>query len=175
MSEYVEQITVPPEARALTMLSRAGYADAFSARVPDPQAHTAEEWMRLTIEGAPPPLRRSLRSGWRMLGLKHGPLDSAGHILGWEIRQCDPDVVRVGAASRVGMPAELVLVRRDDSLLFCTFIRHENPVVRAVWAPIVAPHERVVQGLLGRAAKEKWAILDSNQGPRPYQRRALTD
>jgi hypothetical protein len=64
------------------------------------------------------------------------------------------------------MPAELFLERRDDSLLFCTFVRHENPIVRALWAPIIAPHEQVVTRLLQNAVNraEKWAVLNPDQG-----------
>jgi hypothetical protein len=166
---HAEQIAVP-ETRELASFGDATYTDAFVAEVPDPCSRTAEEWARRMLEEAPLPVRRSLRAGWFSLGLKHGPLDSRDHVLGWEIRESTPDFVRLGGDSRLGMPAELLLQRRDDSLLFCTVIRHENPFVRAMWAPIVPGHEQVVKRLLEQAARKEWAILDSAQEPRPYPR-----
>ena len=74
-------------------------------------------------------------------------------VLGWPIRASDPDFVLLGAESRVGMPGELLLRREDDGLLFATFVRHDNPLVRALWARVVPGHVRTVRTLLERASR----------------------
>ena len=156
--QLVTQIPVPPSALALTTLARVDYEDAFVVTVASAGERSAEEWMRVVLEESPPPVRRSLRSGWLSLGLKLGSAEASDRVLGWQIRRSEPDLVRVGLDSRVGMPAELLLERRSDSLLFCTFIHHGNPVLRAVWAVGIAqPHQRVVERLLSRAAKSERA------------------
>jgi len=149
----VTQIAVPSSARELTALSRVDYEDAFTVPVDHTGSRTAEDWMREVLEGSPRSVRRSLRSGWLSLGLKLGSAGASERVLGWEVRQSEPGLVRLGLDSRVGMPAELLLALREDSLLFCTFIRHGNPILRVVWAASIArPHQEVVARLLGHAA-----------------------
>ena len=89
---------------------------------------------------------------WFALGLKHGPASSGDHVLGWPLRRTAPDHVLLGAESRFGMPAELLVKLDRDGVLFSTMIEHRNPFMRAVWAPIVSPHQRIVRRLLERAA-----------------------
>lgn len=84
-----------------------------------------------------------------MLGLKLG----SDGVLGWEVRRSTPDHVLVGADSRIGMPAELLLERRQDALLFCTFVRHANLIARAVWAGVEPVHRPVVRHVLEDAAR----------------------
>lgn len=145
---------MPTGARRARTLQRPTYEDAFEVAVRDAHDRTAEVWLRLMLEGSPERAQRALRGGWRALGLQHGPLDCADHVLGWPIRRSEPNVVLVGASSRVGMPAELLLMREAESIKFFTFIRHENPLVRVAWAPIVKPHHEVVTRLLGRMARQ---------------------
>lgn len=150
----VTQIAVPDFARALSGLSRIDYEDAFRVVVDDAGGRTAESWMREVLEGSPQPVRKSLRSGWLFLGLKLGSAGASERVLGWEVRQSEPGLVRLGLDSRVGMPAELLLALREDSLLFCTFIRHGNPILRAAWAAGIArPHQEIVARLLRQAAQ----------------------
>lgn len=150
----VRQTPVPSSVRGIASLSRVDYEDAFVATTAQAKDRTAEEWMRVVLEESPPSVQKSLRSGWLSLGLKLGSAESQERVLGWEVRQSEPDLVRLGLESRVGMPAELLLERRHDSFLFCTFIRHGNPVLRLVWAAGIAkPHQRIVGRLLTRAVK----------------------
>jgi hypothetical protein len=128
------------------------YADAFVVEAAAAQERSAEEWIRSVLDDAPTGLRRALRSGWHSLGLELGPDDSDGLVLGWEVRRSTGAHVLLGAGSRLGMPAELVLQRRPRSLLLATLIRQENPLVRAMWAGMVHVHRRVVPNVLARAA-----------------------
>jgi hypothetical protein len=87
-------------------------------------------------------------AAWMTLGLRLAPPTSQRHALGWEIRHNQAGAVLLGARSRIGMPAELLVTRHDGALLFDTFVQHNNPVARAVWAAIEPTHERVVPAIL---------------------------
>jgi hypothetical protein len=148
----VRRVEVPAAARTLTSLSRADYADAFLVDAVPAEPRSGEEWARATLEGAPAHLQKTLRQGWTALGLK---LDQAGvdsSVLGWELRHSDGEFALLGCDSRVGMPAELLFKPGHGELLFATFLRQGNPIVRAVWAAVGPKHRRVVPYLLGRAA-----------------------
>lgn len=113
---------------------------------------TAEQWARALLEDAPAATRTMLSSGWASLGLEHGRAGSDRSVLGWEIRRSTEDVVLLGAESRLGMPAELLVERRRDGLLFATFVEHGNPVARAIWAGVEPVHVPIVRRLLERVA-----------------------
>src|SRR5260370_41904735 len=147
----VRQIALPPAARALGTLARIDYEDAFL--VDADVDGTPEHWARAVLEGAPPDVRRSLRRGWRALGLKLGSPRSGRRVLGWEIRRSTQDFVLLAAGSRIGMPGELLFKREPRGLLFATFVQQRNPVARAVWTRIAVKHQRVVRSLLTQAAR----------------------
>lgn len=149
----VTEIALPPKARELSLLPRLDYTDCFVVDAPGIPELTAERWAREMIQGAPGPLRDSLRSGWRMLGLKHGSAADPDRILGWELRRREPDSVLLHADSRIGMPGELLYMRMSEGILFATFIQQRNPVAKAVWASIASGHRRIVAEMLGRAAE----------------------
>jgi hypothetical protein len=143
---------LPEDAQALTTLAlTAGYTDTFVVDVPV-QGRSAEAWARLILEEAPVLVRTALPAGWASLGLRHGPLDSPEHVLGWPIRRRDEDSILLRAESRLGMPGELLFARWHAALLFATVIRFENPAMRLVWAGAERPHKRVVRTLLAHAA-----------------------
>ena len=146
------QIPLPPEARTLSSLAPVDYEDAFVVEVDSAQERTAEEWARAILEGAPLRLRASLVAGWLGLGLKLGSPWSGGRLLGWPIRRSDPDVLLLGAGSRIGMPGEILLKREEGSLLLATFIRHENRLARALWARVTPGHQRTVRHVLDEIA-----------------------
>lgn len=144
----MRQIAVPEEARRLGTLDRIDYEDAFLVAVADPQARTAQQWAGAILDGAPRGLRMRLWSSWMMLGLRLGLPRSARHVLGWEIRRSTPDHVLLGARSRIGMPAELLVERQADGLLFDTFVQTDNALARMTWAAIEPTHERTVPAIL---------------------------
>ena len=148
----VRQVTPSPGTRDASTLGRVDYEDAFVVPVRVPRVLSAELWMRTILEDAPTTVRLQLLSGWAALGLKVSLTVPDRSVLGWPIRASDPDFVLLGAESRVGMPGELLLRREDDGLLFATFVRHDNPLVRALWARVVPGHVRTVRTLLERAS-----------------------
>lgn len=148
----VGQIELPDALRPLSGLARIDYSDCFVAQVDANSDRTPLGWARAILEDAPLSFRRTAPWVWLALGLKHGPSDSDGFVLGWGIRRDDPGVALLGARSRIGMPAELLVRRERSELLFATLIEHDNSAVRAVWAGVTPYHQRVVAQLVERAA-----------------------
>ncbi len=149
----VRQIAPVADLRQHSTLDRFDYEDAFVVDIGSAQARTAVEWMRVILEEAPTRIRMQLLSGWTGLGLKLSLPGSAGAVLGWKVRSEDDDLVLLGADSRIGMPAELVLRRDGQELLFATLVRQDNPVARAMWASIEATHVRTVRTILELASR----------------------
>jgi hypothetical protein len=150
----VQEISsLPDSVRSLTTLgATAGYTDTFVVDVPASE-RSAEAWGRLILEDAPASLRASLPPGWASLGLRHGPLDSEDHVLGWPIRDRTEDHLLLGAESRLGMAAELLFARWEAGLVFATVIRFDCAATRVLWAGIERPHKRIVRTLLTHAAE----------------------
>jgi Protein of unknown function (DUF2867) len=146
--ETVRQIAVPPAARALSTLSRVDYADAFMLGGRPPRHRSPEQWARTILEDAPAGTRSRLLAGWSALGLKLGSSRSDRFVLGWEIRDSTPDFVLLSAGSSIGMPAQLLFKREPDGLLLATFVQHDNPAARAMWAGTESVHVAVVRRLL---------------------------
>jgi hypothetical protein len=151
-ADRVRQVDVPSSVRALSTLPRIDYADAFLVEL-GPLQHMAEECARETLEGAPLAIRAQLLSGWKSIGLKIGTGSSERSVLGWSVRQCTPELILLGADSRIGMPGELLFLREGDTLLFATFVCQRNPLARAVWAMTEPAHVRMVRQLLDRAGR----------------------
>jgi len=149
-SVTVRQIALPPDAGALSTLSRIDYEDAFA--VTAEVQHTAEEWVRAVLYDAPPRVRRRLRLGWTALGLNLGPPWSSDRVLGWKVKHSDPDFVLLAADSWLGFRGELLFGREPDGLLFATLVEQTNPAVRVLWAAITPRHQHVVRSLLSHAA-----------------------
>jgi hypothetical protein len=146
----VRQTVLPAGTRELATLARIDYEDAFLVDIGLAQDRTAEQWAREMLEAAPVSTRRALTRGWSGLGLRLGPAQSDQHVLGWEIRHSDPDVVLLGARGRLGLSGELIFQRSPRSLLYATVVQLENRVARGFWAAIESRHRRVVQDLLER-------------------------
>jgi hypothetical protein len=147
----VRQVALPPDARALSTLSRLDYEDAFvveTGRVA--QERTGEQWARAMLQDAPMLMRGALPPGWFALGLRLGSPWDERLVLGWEVRRSSPDFALFGARSRLGFLAELLFKRQQDTLLFATFVQEQNAFARALWAGIGPGHRKVVRYLLER-------------------------
>ncbi len=153
MSGGVGQVAVPPAARALSTLSHIDYEDAFLVDTSSAEDRTGEQWARAIFEDAPMIVRSALRSGWSSLGLRLDFRRSERFVLGWEVRRSTPGFVLLAASSRIGMPAELLFKRQQHRLLFATFVQHENPIARAVWAAVDPVHRPVVRYVLEHASR----------------------
>jgi hypothetical protein len=114
---------------------------------------SAEEWARRILEGAPASFKVSAPATWFALGLKHGLPWSGDNFLGWPVRRSEPGFVLLGAQSRTGMPAELLIKREKNSVLIATLIQHRGPVMKRVWSFVEGPHQRIVPALLARGVR----------------------
>ena len=149
----VRQVDPPPEVRALSTLPVVDYADAFTVTGGPAGECTPEQWARAMLSGAPRPVRLKLVAGWILLGLRLGTRPSGQRILGWRVRQRTPDLLLLGAGSRLGLPAELLFRRQPDGLLFATFVGQRTRLARALWPRVIPGHQRVVASLLARGAR----------------------
>lgn len=145
----VEKIDPPQAVRDLSALPRVDYADAFVVDIGASPDWTAARWARAVLDEAPAEVRAGLSSGWTALGLKSVTTD--GSILGWEVRHAAPEVLLLGRDSRIGMPGELLFLRRPEGLLFATLVHHRTAVTRPMWASVERLHVRTVVSLLERA------------------------
>jgi hypothetical protein len=148
----VRQVEVPPAAQALCTLARVDYKDAFLVEVGPVQERTGEQWARAILEDAPIIVRSALLWGWSALGLQLGSTRSDRFVLGWEVRRSTPDFALLGAGSRLGLPAELLVKREQQRLLFDTFIQQENHIARAVWVAAEPVHRPIVRYVLEQAS-----------------------
>jgi hypothetical protein len=151
--DRVRQVAVPPAARRLSSLPRADYADAFLVETGPTQERTAEQWARAILEDPPIIVRRALSWAWFALGLRLGSTRSKRLVLGWEVRRSAPDFALLAAGSRVGLQAEVLLKRRQRSLLCATFVQQQNPIAHAVWAGSAPGHRQAVRYLLEQASR----------------------
>lgn len=149
----VRQVDVPQYVKALSTLPRIDYADTFFVDVGPAAERTAEQWAREILEGAPPATRTRLLAGWASIGLMIGGDRSGDRVLGWRVLRRTPDVVLLGADSRIGMPGELLITKDGETLVFATFLRFANPIVRVLWAAVKPPHVRTVSALLEEARR----------------------
>ena len=51
------------------------------------------------------------------------------------------------------MPAELLLKREQHMLLFDTFVQHDGPVARTLWAAVEPAHRPIVRNVLEQGAR----------------------
>ena len=82
----VRQVAVPAEARELCSLSRIDYEDGFLVEINSAQEHTAMEWVRAILQGAPLSVRGKLLLGWSAIGLVPTLTMPGQSVLGWKIR-----------------------------------------------------------------------------------------
>lgn len=150
------QVEVPQSVTALSTLPRIDYADTFFVDVDPTVERTAEQWAREILEGAPQATRTRLLAGWSSLGLVIGRGQSSDRVLGWQVLRRAPDVVLLGAESRIGMPAQLLITKDGETLVFATLVRFANPVVRALWAAVRPAHLRTVRELLEAARRRAY-------------------
>jgi hypothetical protein len=149
----VRQVAVPPDARAVTTLTRIYYEDAFALETATAQERTAEQWARAVLEDAPAAFRRALRRTWFALGLELGPVRTEGFVFGWEVRAATQDVAVLAVRSRMGFRAELVFKREQHTLVLASFVQDENRIARAATTAVAPVHRRAVRYLLTQAGK----------------------
>lgn len=150
-SPAVRRLDPPPaEVVSQSNLTCVDYADAFEVST-GTTGEDAEAWARLFLEGARLRVRLALLTAWTSLGLRLDPRPGPGRILGWRLDVRETDRVVLRASSLVGMEAELLILRRPESLLFSTLVRTESRAAQAIWPRVVPSHLRVVASVLAQA------------------------
>ena len=150
-SRKVHKVPLPAAAHAVSTLSSIDYHDAFRVDIGGDR-RTAEQWARMVLEDAPLRARSAMVTSWTAIGLRlHFFGGSDRFVLGWEIRRRSRDVLLLGASSLIGMPAELVVRRENQTLLFATLVEKRTPLASLVWASIEAMHQSFVPALIERA------------------------
>jgi hypothetical protein len=140
---------VPPEPLVAGIPS---YADSFELRVPQPEHHSAEEWVRTGLEQ--PLLRRLIVLVHRhVLRFELGPQGDALHILGWRIVSSTADVLKLETGGPL-MRAVIVARRTSPTTAIAsTFVFYERPATAHLWRLVGPLHRRVAPYLLKRAAR----------------------
>ena len=149
----VHRVAVPQEVESLKLLPRVSYQDAFTTTTQD--SRSAEEWLRLALDAAPPATVRLVRTVHGALGLKLEP-ESFDHPIGWSVLRSEPSLCVIGADG-VGGGARVISTVGDHAWTITTqtvFPRR----IRLAWV-FVAPLHRAVartfmRGALRRAAQE---------------------
>jgi Protein of unknown function (DUF2867) len=149
---WATEIPVRDDMRALSRFPSADYADTFEAQA-DAGIRTAEQWARQMLEGAPVGMRTFLIRTCPLLGVRLGPLRSAGYVLGWRIVKSTPEFVVLQVRSGAGVTVRLVIQAGSASVRFGTFVRCEGLLARAAWFAIAPIHRLVVSRLLGEATR----------------------
>jgi hypothetical protein len=153
----VRLITVPSGARECSTLAHVDYEDAFLVEGVAVPGWTGEQWSRAVLEGAPESTRRGLVRGWRVLGLRLGPIPSDDRVLGWEVRRSSPELALLGSHGRFGLSGELLFEAKENALLFATFVQLDNLAALAFWRCIAGHHRDIVRHLLRQAAAPYWS------------------
>jgi hypothetical protein len=155
----VRRAVVPPGLREDGRFAGAGYASAFRLRAAEGAGgggFGAEGWARAVFEGAPVVLRLVLVAAWSVgLGLRLGPRQSSGHVLGWEIEHADAGTVVLHARSRLLDAWNVVVAPGADAedVVWVTFVRFNRPAGRLLWGAAAPVHHVVLPCLLGRAGR----------------------
>ncbi|MEP6625814.1 MAG: hypothetical protein ABJC79_15300 [Acidimicrobiia bacterium] len=114
---------------------------------------TAEQWLRVTWEGAPRPLRGFLPLAWKFgLGLRLGSSADPARVLGWLVARSDRDLVTIVADSWM-ISAENSVSRDGDRLRWQTIVTYKNVIGRTVWMPARLVHQRLIRLMMGRAIR----------------------
>jgi hypothetical protein len=148
------EVDPPQSVRDLTTLDRVDYLDAFVTEVAPDDPGRPQAWARAMFEAIGPRERLEFQVVWRVLGLRLGMLGSADRIVGWRIRDEQPDHVLLHADSWIGMPAEVLVRRAGNQLTMVTFVEQRTALARAMWAKATPVHRAAVPDLLRRVARQ---------------------
>ena len=144
------RVDIPVRVGTLGLLERTDYEDAFGIGVTEDRA--PEEWLRLSLEGAPRVLIRLVREVQGLLGLRLHRA-SVEHPLGWTVLHSDRDMCILGAEGPVGI-ARIIGITSPGRVVFATQLQFEGARGRWGWV-VVAPLHRLVARLLLHLGKHE--------------------
>ncbi|MGW6915222.1 hypothetical protein ACWGB8_15610 [Kitasatospora sp. NPDC054939] len=126
---------------------RYDYADAFELRLPAPDVHAPETWVRAGLDGTPKWVDRIAA----MLGMGGAPAGSTEEVGGFRLVESRTDMVRL----ETSLPLmHVVVVGRlvaPDRRVFTSVLYYRRPVLaRLVWAAVGIGHRRAARQLITR-------------------------
>lgn len=123
---------------------RFDYADAFEIRVHEPDARTAERFVRCAWEQAPWLAHRTVLIAQRdVMRLRLGPLTSPNHVAGWKIVTSRPEVIHLETTSPLFRC--VIVGRRVDPTytVIATYVAYRRPTpARIIWTILRPLHRR---------------------------------
>ena len=143
----------PENEPLLAGLGRYDYADSFEIRLDAPDAHTAEEWARCSLEEAPAPTRITVENAWRhALRFQLEDPSEDGNVLGMPIVESTPDLIRLEAQSPL-LRAMIIGRCEPTRVAITTILFYKQPVaMRPIWAAVGPAHRRIASHLLEHTA-----------------------
>jgi Protein of unknown function (DUF2867) len=150
----VRRAAVPDIAREVVTLGPADYVDAWTLDAGDHQS-SAEQWARLTFEGAARPIRWFLVAAWWLiLGVRLSSRPSPTRILGWRIVNQRPEWVLIELEASM-LTAQQVFWIDGSRLVQSTSVRYKRRLASYVWPAVSVIHCQLIQYLLRRAVSHQ--------------------
>ncbi|MFF5128536.1 hypothetical protein ACFY41_16630 [Streptomyces syringium] len=142
LAQQVRQIGVTDP---IATAQRYDYADAFELRLPEPDPHWPETWVRAGVDSTPKWAERVVG----LLGMHRAPAEATDRIGPLRIVESGPEVIHL----ETSLPLmHVVLVGRriePDRRTFTSVLRYRRPVLaRLVWAVVGIGHRRVARQLI---------------------------
>ncbi|GGR30053.1 DUF2867 domain-containing protein [Streptomyces netropsis] len=124
---------------------RYDYADAFELRLPEPDPHRPEAWVRAGMDSTPKWAERIVG----LLGMRRAPTESADRIGGLRVVESSPEMIHLETSLPL-MRVVLVGRRTEPTRrTFTTVLHFRRPVLaRIVWAVVGIGHRRVARKLI---------------------------
>jgi hypothetical protein len=124
---------------------RYDYADAFEVRLPEPDPHSPETWVRAGLQATPGLVKRIVS----LLGVRRAPQSSADSLGSWRVVESSPEVIHL----ETSLPLMHVIFvgRRAEPTrrTLTTVLNYERPVLaRIVWAVVGVAHRRTARQVI---------------------------
>ncbi|MEU0372189.1 hypothetical protein ABZ070_18360 [Streptomyces sp. NPDC006283] len=144
-SQLVQRVRQVEVTDPVAAAARYDYADAFELRLPEPDPHAPEAWVRAGLAGTPQWVDRVAG----MLGVRGGAAEQADHVEGFRIVESGPDVVRLTASLPLMHVALIGRRVEPDRRLFTSVLRYRRPgPARLVWRVVGIGHRWAARRLI---------------------------
>ena len=154
MAKAERLATVPRDwVKAAGASTSVDYQSAFRSPIALDDRRDAEAWAREMYESSPSLQRLFVWWGWKALTAQLGPYPSKDHILGYQIRENRPQLVRFGVTWRIGLSCDLILCLSGSSAILVSLVQLRTRTAKAAWRLAQPIHEYLVPHWLGRAAR----------------------
>jgi hypothetical protein len=131
------------------------YADSFEVVLHDPDAHSAEQWVRTALDQSPGSLATLIRLVHRhVIGFRLGPAFTDEHIIGWQVVHSSQDIMQMQASGPVVRAVIVARRKTPTKMTLTTFLFYRRPArAKLLWVAIRPVHKRAASDLMSRAAK----------------------